>query len=249
MFALEKAPLDADLARLAALEREVRERDRELDCSKRELQALQTRYLTEVGGLYATLSEIEAAIAEIEIAVGLREPPADQVVDGQTGDSSADGLHQASCDHRDAASDDLKRIFRRIARTIHPDLALDAAAWYRRHSLMAEANRAYAERDEDRLRLILHTWELGDDTELAGDDGTRVQRRLAALEHHYGALEREMEDLRGSAIWRLRDRIEDAKRQGWDLFAEMVREVEREIRRATARLAKLRASFGVQVKA
>jgi hypothetical protein len=24
---------------------------------------------------------------------------------------------------------------------------------------MAEANRAYAERDEDRLRLILHAWQ------------------------------------------------------------------------------------------
>jgi hypothetical protein len=155
MFALDRAPLDADRARLTALEAEVRDRDAALAAIKRELQALQARYLTDVGTQYATLSEIEAAIAEIEIAAGLRDPP--PVEDGDPAGPGADALNAASsCGHRGEASDDLKRIFRRLAKTIHPDLALDGVAWYRRHSLMAEANRAYAERDEDRLRLILH---------------------------------------------------------------------------------------------
>jgi hypothetical protein len=33
--------------------------------------------------------------------------------------------------------------------------------------------------------------------------------------------------------------MEDARQQGWDLFAEMIREVEREIRRGEAKLARL----------
>lgn len=242
MFAVARPPLDAERARLSALEAEVRDRDRELTAIKRELQALQTRYLTEVGSLYGALNEIEAAIAEIEIAVGLREPPAvdaDADASGHAADADA-----ASCGHRGGASEDLKRIFRRLAKTIHPDLALDGAAFYRRHSLMAEANRAYAERDEDRLRLILQTWELGDTAALAaGSEDDRLRRRLAALETHRDALDRELAELRTTAIWRLRDRIDDARRQGWDLFAEMIREVERETKRASARLVKLRASF------
>jgi hypothetical protein len=70
-----------------------------------------------------------------------------------------------------------------------------------------------------------------------------VHRRIAALEAHRAAIEREWDDLRASAIWRLKDRIDETSRQGWDLFGEMIREVQREVRRASARLAKLRASF------
>jgi hypothetical protein len=71
-------------------------------------------------------------------------------------------------------------------------------------------------------------------------EGERVRRRLAALDEHLVGIEAELADLRTSAIWRLHAKIEDARRQGWDLFAEMVREVTREVRRAEARLAKLR---------
>jgi hypothetical protein len=44
-------------------------------------------------------------------------------------------------------------MFQDVARAVHPDALPDAQhderTRYRRHSLMAEANRAYAERDED----------------------------------------------------------------------------------------------------
>jgi hypothetical protein len=135
-------------------------------------------------------------------------------------------------------------VFRDLAKAVHPDLATDDRARYRRHSLMAEANRAYAERDEDRLRLILRTWERrpeavsGDDSEA---DGRRVQRRTAEINERLLAIDAELVDLQSSAIARLKIKIDEARARNWDLLAEMALQVRREIGRASARLVSLRA--------
>ena len=56
-------------------------------------------------------------------------------------------------------TDAVRRLFRDVAKVIHPDLAHDPEARDRRHALMIEANRAYALGDEERLRWILQAWE------------------------------------------------------------------------------------------
>jgi hypothetical protein len=107
---------------------------------------------------------------------------------------------------------------------------------------MAEANRAYAERDEDRLRLILDAWERDPDALIGDEDSdsaVRIRRRIVLVDERLIALAAELVDLRSSAIWRLKRRIDEARAQGWDLFAEMKLQVAREIARATMRLASL----------
>jgi hypothetical protein len=242
---LTPAEPDATRADLAALELQVAARERDLAAFKIELQTLQSRYLSEIGTLYAELNTLDAAVAEEEIRAGIRPPPLD--IDADTPDDPADGAPEppAGCANRPAPSGNLKKIFRDVARAIHPDRAMDDRARYRRHSLMAEANRAYAEQDEDRLRLIMRTWEhspeavVGDDAEA---DALRVRRRLARLGDRLVEIDAELADLRASAIARLQRRIDETRAQGWDLFAEMLREVKRDIARASARLAKLRGS-------
>ena len=236
-FALQPAELDPARKRLADLETELSERERHLETIKAELQTLQARYLRDVGPLYAQLSELEAAVADAEIAAGLRPPPL-EFDDAQDSDESPDD-DSASCTNRAAPSDGLKKIFRDLAKSIHPDLAMDEPARWRRHSLMADANRAYAERDEDRLRLIMRAWERSPDSVPDDDpeaDRRRVERRIAAIDERLIAIEAELSDLRASAIWRLKNKIDEAKAQGWDLFAEMLLQVRRDISRATARL-------------
>ena len=158
-------------------------------------------------------------------------------------DGAADSAEEAAgCSKTTMASDDLKRMFRDIAKAIHPDRAHDDSARFRRHSLMAEANRAFAERDEDRLRLILRTWQRSPDA-IVGDDAEserlRVERRIAESEARLVAIDVEFTDLRKSAIWRLRTKLAETRAQGWDLFAEMVAQVRTEVARATARLIRL----------
>jgi hypothetical protein len=238
-FALQPAALEPSRARLASLQLQLAARETELTAASDELQQLQAKYLKAVGGFYRKLVDLEAAIVEAEIAAGLRVPAPPEDAADTEGTADVEGPFEG-CSNRGAPSTDLKAMYRNLARTIHPDLALDDPARLRRHSLMAEANRAYAERDEDRLRLILHTFERSPDSVLDDDDAdeTRLRRRIALIEDRLLAIEAEFAGLHGSAIWQLKRKIDAANAQGWDLFAEMVLEVKREVRRATARLAK-----------
>jgi hypothetical protein len=228
----------ASRARLDELTAELGRREEELSAFKRDLHVLQTKYLNEIGVLYAELAPLDVALAEAEIRAGLRPPPEE---DDEPLDEDAERVDTTRL-NRAEPSTDLKRAFRDVAKAIHPDLAFDDAARYRRHSLMAEANRAYAERDEDRLRLILRAWEqspesvVGDDPE---SDVLRVERRSAEIADRLVAIDAEFADLKSSAIHRLKLKIDDAKAQGWDLFSEMRMQVEGEIRRTRTRLAKM----------
>jgi hypothetical protein len=225
---------------LAALQLELAAREKELSALKIELQQLQSRYLTEIGSLYAELSDLETAVAEEEIRTGVRPASLfDEDADDDGAETSA--ADPDGCIHRATPSVNLKKIFRDVVRAVHPDRAMDDRARYRRHSLMAEANRAYAEQDEDRLRLILRAWQ--DESDVAGgaeDDETRVRRRMARLGDRLVELDGELADVRASAIAGLKRRMDETAAQGWDLFGEMQRHVKREIARATARLTRLR---------
>ena len=75
-----------------------------------------------------------------------------------------------------------------------------------------------------------------------GDEAAGRLRRISAIDERLVQIQAELADLRASAISRLRNRIDEARQQGWDLFAEMILQVRGEIARATARLSALRRS-------
>jgi hypothetical protein len=244
-LALQPSALEPSRARLAALDLQLAEYERDLARDKTELHELQSRYLREIGGLHEQLARLQVAVEGAEIRAGIRPPPSDDIAGQDEADESNGRAEAISGCSNPPPPDDLKRIFRDIAKAIHPDRAHDDHARFRRHSLMAEANRAYADRDEDRLRLIMRTWQRSSES-VVGDDPEserlRVLRRVAETEARLAAIDVEFADLRASAIWRLRAKIEETRAQGWDLFAEMVMQVKAEVARATARLITLERS-------
>src|SRR5262245_45243304 len=215
---LQPTAIGSSRARMAELRLQLAERENALTELSQELQELQSRYLAAVGGFYAELIELESAIVETEIQLGIRLPLEPDDFSETDADSDEEAAAAAAgCSNRAAPSRDLKAIFRNLAKTIHPDLALDEPARWRRHSLMAEANRAYAEQDEDRLRLILHAWERSPDSVLGDDpdaDEERVRRSIASIEDRLLVIDREFGDLRTSAIFQLKRKIDDAKQKG-----------------------------------
>ena len=50
----------------------------------------------------------------------------------------------------------MKRLYREVAKRIHPDLTSDRADRAKRQQLMAEANEAYERGDEARLQENFH---------------------------------------------------------------------------------------------
>src|SRR5262249_36614062 len=151
-----KHPAVFSRAKVDELEALLVEREAALEAFKAELRELQDAYLEKMGSWQAQLTELDAAVADAEIAAGLRPAAGlgddDEDEPGQDDDPAAE---MRACASRPAPTADLRRIFRDVAKAVHPDLGPNDPSRYRRHSLMAEANRAYANRDEDRLRLIL----------------------------------------------------------------------------------------------
>jgi hypothetical protein len=232
----------ADLAAtLRGREAELGVREAELAAFLQELRDLRTRYIEEVGVHYTRLIPLEEAIAVEEVRLGLRLAAIDAEGAAEDGTDPLD----PSCDSRAGVPDGLKSMFRNVAKALHPDLAMDEPARDRRQSLMAEANRAYADRDAERLQLILRAWEESPEAVEPNHpygERLRAERRIAQIDQRLIQIAAELAELRDSAVNRLKISMEESAKYGRDLLRQMRETVEREIAAATRRLDRLRRS-------
>jgi hypothetical protein len=239
---LAPSPAHANLAEtLRGREGDLAAKERELASFLEELRALRARYLEEVGIHYARLIPLEEAIAVEEVRLGMRLAAID--AEDAEDAAGADPL-DPSCDSRAGVPDGLKKMFRNVAKALHPDLAMDEPAKNRRESLMAEANRAYADRDAERLSLILRQWEESPEAVDANHpygERLRAERRLAQIDQRLTQIDAELAELRESAVNRLKISMDESSKYGRDLLKQMRDTVEREIASAARRLEKLRA--------
>lgn len=234
---------DQDLERLRDrvkdLEGTLAERNKDVTRTRSALDAFRIRYRLEVGLLHEELDRLELDLAEAELGIlkarlGDEPPPAP---DEPTGD-------RIDVAPRSLTSDAVRKLFRDVAKAIHPDLAEDADARDRRHALMIEANRAYALGDEEQLRAILDAWERSPESVLGTDrEATRLrlERRIAQIEEQLGLLDGELATLRESSLWKLKAMVDEEAANGKDLIQDMVRRLKRDILVATNRLDALRS--------
>jgi hypothetical protein len=220
-------------SRIAGLEGALRERAAEVTRAKTDLAAFRIRYTQEVGSLHEQLDELDRAIAEAELG-----EMAKRLEDERGADTVSPSNTEAETTAR-YTSDAVRRLFREVAKTIHPDLARDELARDRRHTLMIEANRAYAMGDEERLRRILHAWENSPEAVQGSDDESerlRLQRRIAQMEEELEGWGRELVELQDAPLWKLKVMVDEAAARGKDLVADMVRRLKRDIMAARNRL-------------
>jgi hypothetical protein len=230
-------PLDDSIealqSRLTALQALFGERAAEFTRAQTELAAFRIRYTRDVGLLHEELDELERAIAEAQLGELSR-----LVESGANDAASSPAAPQAEPAPR-FTSDAVRKLFRDVAKTIHPDLARDQLTRDRRHFLMAEANRAYARGDEERLRRILETWESSPEA-VQGDDPEaerlRLVRRIAEIEEQLNTCASDMASMKGSALWELKAMVDEAATRGKDLVEDMVRRLKRDIMAARNRL-------------
>jgi hypothetical protein len=225
-------------ARAAELDALLSERDADLARVKTDLAAFRIRYRREVGLLHEELDELERAIAEAELGEFAK------LVEERGGDAGASSMETSPDAAPRLTSDAVRRLFRDVAKTIHPDLAGDEDTRDRRHALMVEANRAYALGDEERLRWILQSWENGPEA-VQGDDpeSTRLRlvRRIAQIEDQLTACEAELAAERETPLFKLKTMVDEAAAKGKDLIADQVRRLERDIVAARNRLEAMRS--------
>lgn len=223
--------IDALRSRVAELDAAFGERDAELSRIRAELAAFRINYRQRVGRLHEEFDDLERAINEAELGV-----LSDRVKDGDAADQNS---APREVPQRTLTSDAVRRLFRDVAKTIHPDLADDDDERERRHKLMVEANRAYAQGDEERLRWVLHVWENSPES-VSGSDfdamRLRLTRRIAQLEEQLTMLAGELADVKASSLWHLKAMVDSEAAKGNDLMADMIRRLNRDILAARNRL-------------
>jgi hypothetical protein len=230
--------VDALRARVAEREAVLDERAAEADRLARELDMFAARYRQEVGTLHEQLDQLELDIAEAELGELAR-----QVAEGRPGAAPAPAQPPESTAR--FTSDVIRKLFRDVARTIHPDLAGDDRARDRRHALMVEANTAYASGDAEELRRILEAWRRSPDAVQGSDPAAirlRLERRLAQIEEHLDIHARGLDALRASPLYSLKTTVDEASARGQDLLGDMVRRLKRDVLVATNRLEAMRST-------
>lgn len=219
--------------------------ERELAAIKAEIRVFERSYEQMLGGRISELEQLEWQIS------------------GLTGNGESDEEHHkyfytteqettASHFSRTTLLDDnpetttifeeksLKALYREVAKLIHPDLSSDDHERFRRQELMAIANLAYQEGDRIRLQKILKEWRLGPETAKGIDIGSeliRLIRQIAQTRQNIRDLNKRIDELRHSDIYRFRQRVDDGLTDGIDLLAEMAATLDLDISKARKRLA------------
>lgn len=245
-------------AELETLEGELLKKELDLATLQGELAAFERRYVRTVGALQARLDEVEVQVTELLVKLypddhSIRE---DARRSRQYAQESARAaginsgrdfwdiprIHFLNLAERFKPSVDLKQYYRDIAKRIHPDLACDEEERITRTKLMIEANIAFQEGDEARLKAILQSWE-NHTPHLNGEDAdtilNRYQMNIAHIRSRLATIDTEYKRLSESDLYHIKEQVESAEEQGVDLLWAMAERLRAKIGRNEQRLRDL----------
>jgi hypothetical protein len=226
-----------------SLENELAERELRTMNLRAELGAFERQYLHLVGLRYAELDEYKAQLAErlaAEQPQNERAQKAAQEARARANETKAGaGEKSEQAPRAFKASPEMKRLYRDVAKKIHPDLTSDREDRATRQQLMARANEAYERGDEAGLEKIWTEYESSPEAfqgEGPGAELIRVIRRISQVRGRLAEIEAESPAMLRSDLYQLRLRVEEAAQDGRDVLKEMVEKTEEQIAEAKRRL-------------
>jgi hypothetical protein len=226
-------PEDQELAHkrreLSALESELAERELRAANLRAELGAFERQYLHVVGSRYAELDNVKAELAE-----KLAQAQPDNERAQQAAREAREQANEKAQQEPRAfeATPELKRLYREVAKRIHPDLTSDGDDRSKREQLMADANHAYECGDETSLVKILSAYECSPEAVKGagtGADLVRVIRSVSQARSRLAEIDAEFEDLSRSDLSQLKSRVDASARVGRDVFQDVIRKIEGQI--------------------
>ena len=242
----ELLELERKNAELLRLEAELAEAELDLITLTTELAAFERKYLGIIGVKYAELDKIEVKIAEEEA----RSNPSDaelrerfyqaQARARKSSDSTAKepSLNEQN---RFEPSDELRKLYRAVAKAIHPDLATDEEERKLRTRLMVEANLAYESGDLLALQKILSEWEKRPEAiteEGVASELILVIRKIDQIQRRLDTIKTEIINLTNSDLYSLMVRVTETMKEGRDLLKEMSVKLDDDIAHAYVQLKK-----------
>jgi len=247
----ELAPEEIELAKKRRVVERLAERladaEEEIADLHAELERFEARYTMEVGRLYADQDEIDAQIAEEE----LKLVPDDEEIKKRVEELRR--LAEESAARAKAAEDretekweptaEARKAYHDLARSIHPDLALDDGEKARRHSLMAELNQAYSAGDQGRLRRLAADIRVSPEAvvgEGVGDRLVRAIRQIAQMRRRFAEIEDEKGVALNSEVYSLSRKAAEEAEAGRDLLKQMAERAKTHIAKSARRLENLK---------
>lgn len=233
---------------LLGLEQELTEKELQLSTLKAELHTFEQRYHKEVGQKYAEWDEIKAKILELSARLSPENEDLKEDADAaweqarQSAEETRESAAEPARQKKFVPSDALKKMFRKAAKIIHPDLTTDKKERKRRHDLMTRLNQAYDNLDEEKIRGVLREWEENPHEEQEEKPGTRLVkaiRQIAQVKRRLELIQREFDQTRNSEMYKLKERIDQAAKNGRDLLKEMIEEIEEQIDRLKSRMNRI----------
>jgi hypothetical protein len=225
--------LAQEIARLEAL---LLERRGELVAHQEELRDFRARYTEVIGSRLVELAEVERAIKEAERqALGIEDAADDE-------EANADEAEDVNAPNPLPVKTTLRKLFWSVARMFHPDMAADEGEARRRHSIMAEASRAYKEGDIESLHTLLGDAELRSYCASAhGAEEEEEDRaaRLLNLREELRTTEYGIKRIRQDGLYRLKLSVDEEAAAGRDALRAQAEQLDRQITKARRRLEHL----------
>lgn len=222
---------------LASVTAELADAELRLASLTEDLKSFEAAYVRRFGPLWAEIDDLKAQLAEAEAALA----PADQAKQ-KTAFEAREQAHESATAAQAAlqiairvrkTDDELKQLYRELAKRIHPDLSTSEPDHLRRERLMAEVNDAYSKGEKERLRRILDDLDMSPEA-VEGEDIAaelvRTIRRIAQVRRRLEQISKEIADLEQAEIFHLWHVCNDGRAKGKDVLSEMEMSLRYEIR-------------------
>jgi hypothetical protein len=225
----------------------------ELSQRQQEIQAIERRLRFRLGHSLDRLAELEGQIAQYRLEIEqLRIPgayeagylPVEEQFRRTWRKTSDDDIYAGAEPLETVDEQQIKHLYRRLARKYHPDLAADKTEERFRTEKMAALNEAYAAKS---LVEMIALSGAADDGADADRDQTNaemarvLEQELARIRRKIALVENETANLHNSPVVQLSLDIKLARRGGRDLLEEMSADLEQRIAQATRERDELRA--------
>ena len=247
-MSLKETPEEGELRRkqaeLLALESTLADAELSLVSERTELRSFEARYIAAVGPLFAKLDELNAQIAERIAQRDLANMAAQNLANEARAqaDLSATAIAAGLSSSESSASPRMRELYRLLAKRVHPDLARDDDDRAYRQRIMAKVNDAYERGDERALEELFEEIRSSPEAVTGGDTGSelvRTIRKIARAERRIQAIEREIESIKGSELYRLMLTVRTASWNGIDQIEGIQQSLRDSIAQAEIRLQRL----------
>lgn len=247
----EERELHSKIHLLQELEEKLANKELEISTIIGELTSFRTLYYKEIGSRIAELDRINARISELktllhpensEFQARLKE--AKEQAEESTQAYEREQLNRNIS--KFTPSDEIKSLFRDLAKKVHPDLAENEGDRNMREDFMKRVNQAYHLGDVKALLEIKQEWQNRPEIiigEGIGNELIRVIRKIDQLTNRISTINKEIDEINNSELMALMIKVRGSTKGGIDLLIILADDIDNQIQIATKELAKVQKDY------